>query len=79
MEFPGGLVVKGSGLVTAKAQVIAVAQVQSLAWKLPHAAGMAKKRANLRDGHSWTVILLSGACPWHMEVPGPGTEPETQQ
>ena len=32
-----------TGIVTAAAQVIAVAQVQSLAWKLLHVAGMTKK------------------------------------
>ena len=36
-EFPGGLAVKGSSVVTA------VAKVPSLAWELPHAVGMAKK------------------------------------
>ena len=37
-EFPGGLAVKGSGIVTAVAQVTAVAGVQSLAWELTHVA-----------------------------------------
>ena len=37
-EFPGGLVVKGSGVATA------VAQVQSLAWEHPHAMQAAKKK-----------------------------------
>ena len=36
-EFPCGLAVKGSSVVTA------VAKVPSLAWELPHAVGMAKK------------------------------------
>ena len=38
MELPGGLAVKGSGVVTA------VAQVQSLAQELLHAVGVAKKQ-----------------------------------
>ena len=41
-EFPAGLVVKGSGLVTA------VAQVRSLAQELSHAVGVAKKIKNKR-------------------------------
>ena len=38
LEFLGGLMVKGSSIVTA------VAQVQSLAWELPHAMDVAKKK-----------------------------------
>ena len=43
LEFPGGLVVKGSGVVTAVAWAAAVARVRSLARELLHAAGVAKK------------------------------------
>ena len=45
-EFPCGST--GSDIVTAMSQVAAVAQVQSLAWKCPHAAGMTrgKKKTN---------------------------------
>ena len=35
--------VKGSGIVTAAPQVVAVAQIQSLARELPYAAGVAIK------------------------------------
>ena len=35
---------KDPGVVNAVAQVAAVARVRSLAWKFPHAAGMAKKK-----------------------------------
>ena len=38
LEFLGGLMVKGSSIVTA------VAQGQSLAWELPHAVGAALKK-----------------------------------
>ena len=43
LEFPGGLVGKESGGVTAVAQVTAVAWVQSLVWELPHAVGTPKR------------------------------------
>ena len=43
-EFPGGPVVKGSGIVTAMAQVAAVVPVGSLAWELLHTVGAAKKK-----------------------------------
>ena len=43
-EFPGGLAVKGSGVVTALAQVIAVVWVQPLAQELLHAGGEDKKK-----------------------------------
>ena len=43
-EFPGGLVGKGSSIVTAAARVAAVALVGSLAQELLHAAGIAKKK-----------------------------------
>ena len=51
-EFPGGSVGKGPGIVTAVALVRAVAQVQPLAWELPHAAGAAPspaKKQNLNN------------------------------
>ena len=44
MEFPGGQVSYGSGIVTAMAQDTAVAQVLPLVLELLHAAGMAKKQ-----------------------------------
>ena len=40
--FPGGLAVKGSGVVTAGARVAAVVWVQSMARELLHATGAAK-------------------------------------
>ena len=43
-EFPGGLAVKGSGVVTALAQVIAVVWVQPLAQKLLHEKREEKKK-----------------------------------
>ena len=42
-EFPGSLVVKGSGVVTAVVWATVAGQVQSLAQELPHAAGVAKE------------------------------------
>ena len=36
----------GSSVITAEAQVAAMAQVQALAWELPRATGMAKKNQN---------------------------------
>ena len=43
LEFPGGSVGWGSGIPTV-AQVTALAHVQSLAWELPHATCMARKK-----------------------------------
>ena len=43
-EFPGGIVSQGSGLVTAVAQVTAVAWVRSLALELPHAEGVEEEK-----------------------------------
>ena len=42
MEFPGGSLGSGPGVVSAVAQVAAVAQVWFLAWELPYAVGKAK-------------------------------------
>ena len=47
-EFPGGVAVKGSNIVTAVAQVTAVVQVQSLGWELLHALSTAKKKKKKR-------------------------------
>ena len=44
LEFSAGPVGQGSGGVTVVAWVAAVAQVQSLAPKLPHATGTAKNK-----------------------------------
>lgn len=52
-EFPGGLAVKGSDVVTA------VAQVRALAQELLHAKGMAKNK-NKKEGEKldlWCLIL----------------------
>ena len=46
MEFSGGLASWGPGVVTAVAQVTAVAWVQSLAGKLLHALSMANNNNN---------------------------------
>ena len=43
-EFSCGTVGSGSSVVTAAAQVTAVAQVQSLVWALLLMAGMGKKK-----------------------------------
>ena len=43
--------VKGSTIFTAVAQVAAVAQVRSLAEKLPHAMGMARKGGRAKRNH----------------------------
>ena len=42
--------VKGSGTVTAVVQVAAEAWIQSLAWELPYAAGVALKKKTLNSG-----------------------------
>ena len=42
-EFPCGPAGKGSGTVTAAAQVAAMTWVQSLTWELPHAVDADKK------------------------------------
>ena len=44
LEFPCGSASEGSGIVTAIAQVTAVAQVGFLACELPYAAGVAPKQ-----------------------------------
>ena len=44
MEFPGGSMAKGLGIVTVVAWVTAVTRVQSLAQELLHALGTAKKQ-----------------------------------
>jgi len=44
LEFPCGSVGLGSSIVTAVVWITAVASVLSLAWKLLHTAGMAKKK-----------------------------------
>ena len=44
LGYPGGSENKGSGVVTVAAQVAVMMHVQSLAWKLPHATGTAKKK-----------------------------------
>ena len=42
MDFCGDSVDQGSGMVTAVAQVAAVAQARALAWELLHAVSTAK-------------------------------------
>lgn len=44
LEFPGGLAMKGPGVVTAEAWVTLVAWIQSLARDLPQATGMTKRK-----------------------------------
>ena len=44
LEFPSGLVVKGSGVVTAVARVAAVVQLPSLAQELLHSLAQPKKK-----------------------------------
>ena len=69
LEFPCGRAVLGSGIVTVAAQVTDVAQVWSLAWKLPHAMGLARKPnqnkcsgvkkqndTNFKDIIQWSMI-----------------------
>lgn len=46
-EFSCGSLGEGSIVVTAVARVAALAWVQSLAWELLHATGMAKKKTNI--------------------------------
>ena len=55
VEFFCGTVGKGSGVVTALAQVAALVQVWSLAWERPHATGTTKK--------SKMEMCLSGRSP----------------
>lgn len=47
LEFPGGSVSSGSGVVTAVAGVSAVARVHFLAPQLPHVTGETKKSGDL--------------------------------
>ena len=49
--------VQGSGIVTAVAWVTAVARVQSLAWELPDAMGMAKTATATSDKPKLKDIL----------------------
>lgn len=44
--FPCGAVALGPGIVTAVTQIAAIARVQSLAQKLPHATGMQNNNNN---------------------------------
>ena len=56
-EFPCGST--GSDIVTAMSQVAAVAQVQSLAWKCPHSAGMTrgkKKQIDAKRQHKESTL-----------------------
>ena len=46
--FPSGLIAKGTGTVTAVAQVTAVTWVQSLIWELLHATAATKKRQKIK-------------------------------
>ena len=48
MEFPGGPVGEGLGVVTALAPVAAMAWVRPLAWELLHAANVAKTQTKLK-------------------------------
>ena len=52
--------VKDLAMVTAVAQAAAVAWVQSLAWKLPKAAGVAK---NKNEKSAISPFFLYGLCP----------------
>ena len=55
-ESSCGTTGSGSGIVTAAAQVAAVAQVQSLAQELPHATGHGQK--NKIDYLSFVMLLI---------------------
>jgi len=57
-EFPGGLAVKGSGVVAA------VVWVQSLAQELPHARRVAKQKTKRRLKSRWALAprRLLGMC-----------------
>ena len=50
-EFPGGSAGEGFGIVTAMVWVASAAQVQSLAWELLNAMGVAKKKKKI--GHRY--------------------------
>ena len=65
-EFPGGVAVKGSNIVTAVAQVTAVVQVQSLGWELLHALSTAKKKKKKRKEKK---ILRWGDYPRLLDYP----------
>ena len=56
LGVPLGLAIKGSGTVTAMAQVTAVIWVRSLAQDLPHAAGTAKEKKNTNLSHNYIKI-----------------------
>ena len=51
----------GSSIVTAVAQLTAVAWVRSLAWELPYAAGVAKKTPQTKNKQVAFIILESTA------------------
>lgn len=51
LEFPGGPVVKGAGIATAVAQVVAVVGVRSLAREFSHALSVARKTKLLKLIH----------------------------
>ena len=55
LEFPGGLAVKGSSVVTA------VVQVQSLGQELPHATGTTKKKKKKKKKE---MLLTEGYRLW---------------
>ena len=48
-------------MLTAVAQVDAVAQIQSLAWELSHAAGTAKKNKKTKQINKSGVGIMRGA------------------
>ena len=48
----------GSGIVTAVAKFAAVVPVQSLAWELPHAMGVAKKKKRERKKKREEYLLF---------------------
>ena len=58
LEFPGGAVGQGSGVVTTVAQVTAMVRVRSLARELLHAAGTARKKKKKRRKLYLPVLRL---------------------
>lgn len=59
MEFPGGSVGWGAGIVTAVSHVTAIARIRPMAWGLPHAKAKKKNPTN-KHTHTQQIRL---PCP----------------
>lgn len=64
LEFPGGAVGQGSGVITTVAQVTAMVRVRSLARELPRAASIGKKKGltSHQDECCWQKMSFNHLC-----------------